>query len=80
MSAPRTKQGEHGTLYRYSIEYDDGPCPDGYDGFPPAYWSCWAYDREHAIESFHDDGQGFRPVKVARQTTAGQHRWAWHAV
>ena len=41
-----TKQGAHGTLFRYVVEYtDDDP------GFGVAHWHTWAYSMEHAIPS-----------------------------
>lgn len=69
-----TKQGAHGTLYRYVVEYtDDDP------GFGVAHWHCWAYNTEHAIDKFFDDDDGFRPLRIAR---AGEpaHRLNWHEV
>lgn len=48
MSAPITKPGRYGTLYRFKIQYTAG------EGSPVFLWRTWAYDAEHAWEKWHD--------------------------
>lgn len=65
-----TKQGEHGTLYRYRMKYRDPNDP----GFPESVWSCWAYNTIHAWELFHETADdGFEavgePVRVKRRVS-----------
>ena len=69
-----TKQGAHGVLYRYVVEYTDKSDP----GFGVDRWHCWAYNIEHAIDKFDTD-DGFSPLRIAR---AGEpsHRLNWHEV
>jgi hypothetical protein len=72
---PLTKPGEHGTLYRYAIEYgDDDP------SFGSHTWKCWAYSSEHAIEKFEDSDEGFVPVRFARLTDGPGHLQTWHRI
>mgnify|MGYP001578510960 CR=1 FL=1 len=52
MSAPRTKPGQHGPLYRYQITYRDGV-----DG-PTFKQRVWAYSLEHAEARFYDGPDG----------------------
>lgn len=77
----KSKPGEHGTLYRYTIEYtDDDPA------FGREFWSTWAYNLEHALEKFTDSDEGFTPVRAARQrvdsegTLTSQSSWSWEKV
>lgn len=58
---PVTKQGEHGTLYLYEIEFDEGGDPD--PGEPPwmSKTKLYGYDREHAIERFYDSYYDLNP-------------------
>lgn len=59
---PITKPGQHGTLYRYRIEYRDSD-----PGYPPgSSWDCWAYSAEHALEQFSERGDGFVAVRWSR--------------
>ncbi|MHB8330765.1 MAG: hypothetical protein ACYDDA_13725 [Acidiferrobacteraceae bacterium] len=77
MTAPITKPGAHGTLYRYAIKYRDAhdPC------CPEMVWHCWAYNLDHAEEKFYGDGdEGWRIVSLARVSdAASQHRAVQHA-
>ena len=52
MKRPITKPGKHGTLYRYAIRYTDESDP----GCPEMVWCTWAYDRNHAVDRFYEDG------------------------
>ena len=52
MSAPRSKPGQHGTLYLYEITYRDGS-----DG-PTFKQRTWAYSLEHAEQRFYDSPDG----------------------
>ena len=72
---PITKAGAYGPLYRYTIEYDDGPNDPGY---PVTTWSCWAYTAEHALEKFAEGGEGYRALRYTRQTEAAPYSWVWH--
>lgn len=56
-----TKAGRYGTLTLYSITYSHDPLDRG---FGTAKVRLWAYDREHAIERFYDDDDGWRPISV----------------
>ena len=60
---PNSKQGNHGTLYRYCVTYRDFD-PDGYRGS----WIVFAYDAEDAVNKFYeyDDDTGWTVVSVAR--------------
>jgi hypothetical protein len=53
-----SKQGKHGTLYRWQVRYTAG------DGSPNFVWRTWAYSHEHAWENWHDtnEEQGFDTV------------------
>jgi hypothetical protein len=77
---PMSKAGEHGTLYAYSIEYNDGPHGD--PGFPPGMRvNKWAYTPEHALEKFAENDDGFVAVKIARMLEdTHPSRWTWHNV
>lgn len=79
-SKPRSKPGDHGTLYLYSIEYNDGP--DGDPAFPIGErTSLWAYSMEHALERFDESDEGFTAIKIARKLEdCGPSRWTWHTV
>ena len=79
MSAPLTKPGRYGTLYRYRIMYRGTEDDPGQLDQP---WHCWAYNLEHAEEKFYDcgDDDGWRIVSLARVSDAGsQHRAVQHA-
>lgn len=70
------KQGRHGTLYHFTIEYTD-ECDSG---FGTAHWRTWAYDQEHAIDRFFEGpDEGWKPVRIARTQDAA-HRMTWHSV
>jgi hypothetical protein len=74
MRKPLTKPGQHGALYRYTIEYTD-ECDNG---FGVARWNCWAYNVEHALDKFDDgdDGAGWKALRVARVNgESSQVRW-----
>lgn len=52
----RTKEGRHGTLYLWTIDYNDVPGPDGtYIG----QWRTWAYNNEHAWDNWYDTNEDF---------------------
>lgn len=57
-----TKQGEHGTLYKFAVKYTDK-----YDGgFGEATVHYWAYDEEHALDRFYDNDEGFKHLSVQK--------------
>lgn len=59
---PMTKQGKHGTLYRFAVDYSPG---DG-EKFT---WHTWAYDSEHAVSRFLDDPMDWGEVLGVRRVT-----------
>lgn len=66
MSTPKlfTKPGQHGTLYRYVVAYqDDSGDPSSRDTV-----RLWAYIAEHAEERFLDgpDSEGWEVLSVRR--------------
>lgn len=64
----QTKQGKHGTLYRFRVHYTSQPeIDDGQPYFESAIMS-WAYDEEHAREKFEEseDGDGWRITKISK--------------
>lgn len=67
MSEPVTKQGAHGTLYRYRTIYGDGLDA----GFTPQPWSCWAYNAEHAERMFDESSadDGFQRLEPFKRVT-----------
>jgi hypothetical protein len=67
------KQGAHGTLYRYAIEYTGENDP----GCPTFTTSRWAYDAEHALDKFSGLDEGWKVLRIARMSEAPQHRWNW---
>jgi hypothetical protein len=67
-----TKDGQHGKLYRYEIEYLAAP------DAPPYKWRCWAYEFEHAIEKFNDGDEGFEATRITRLTDGPSHAQKWH--
>lgn len=73
-----TKQGEHGTLYRYHIEYTDDSDP----GCPVMTWCTWAYSEQGAVERFHDgpDADGWKPLRIARSSNKPRSEWCWHPI
>lgn len=77
---PLTKEGRHGTLYRYEIEYSDEV--NGNDLMFRSTWRCWAYDSEHAIDKFceAEDGEGWRLISWRRLTEGAQHRNPRHDI
>jgi hypothetical protein len=54
---PVTKEGRHGTLYRYATAYNDPPPVE----HPDFLWCCWAYNAEHAALKFAESSalEGF---------------------
>jgi hypothetical protein len=57
-----SKRGEHGTLYLFRVSYRDldPACPE-------FSWSTWAYDADHAVEKFSDDGDdGWKILSVRK--------------
>lgn len=60
---PLTKQGAHGTLYRYKITYKDESDP----GCPVFSYSLWAYNQEHAESRFYDseDADGWEIISIS---------------
>ena len=57
------KPGKHGTLYRYAITYTDR----GDGGFGRDVWHTWAYDENHALDRFYDDGdEGWKHLDIHR--------------
>lgn len=74
MSKPLTKQGAHGKLYRYEIEYKD---PD--PGCPVFEWRCWAYNSEHAIEKFYEgpEDNDWELLRIARMSDRPRSSWKW---
>ena len=75
----QTKQGKHGTLYRYAIDYRDS-C----DKFIGGTQYLWAYDIEHAEEKFYDaeDSYGWVAVsyKLVPEETNLMHRAKAHSL
>jgi hypothetical protein len=69
----RTKQGTHGTLYLYSLQYKDDVEADdvGYEGT----WKTWAYDATDALDRFYGapDADGWvhtsEPQRVKEKVT-----------
>lgn len=65
MSRHQTKEGKHGTLYRFVFEYADSQ-------FEPEFfseWGTWAYNEEHAWEKWHDSNEelGFHATGKVRR-------------
>ncbi len=60
---PLTKQGQHGTLYRYKISYRDS----GDTGCPVFSYSLWTYNQEHAQDKFYDseDADGWEIITIS---------------
>lgn len=58
---PVSKQGRHGTLHLYTVEY-------GCDEEFTSTVRLWAYSQEHAEERFLDTDEGFdlRSIKPVR--------------
>jgi hypothetical protein len=52
-SKPVTKHGKHGTMYLYEIEFEEDERDDGRPEWMRR-WQTYAYDQEHAIESFYE--------------------------
>ena len=58
-----TKAGRHGTLYRYAVTYTDKDD----EGFGRHLWHTWAYDEEHALDRFYEDGdEGWKHLAIHR--------------
>jgi len=63
----RTKPGTHGTLYLWTFVYTD----DGDRGCSDFRGNTWAYDREHAVENFHNtDDDGWKLLKLFKAKAA----------
>lgn len=60
---PITKQGAHGTLYRYRVAYKG---TENDPGAPPFAMCVWAYDEEHALEKVTDPDQGWLATSAGR--------------
>lgn len=59
-----TKQGRHGTLYRFHVMSHDALD----NGAPANLSKVWAYDADHAWEIVRDslDAQGFEEYDITR--------------
>lgn len=57
------RKGKYGTQYKFAIDYGDPPDRVG-------TWHTWAYDAEHAMDSFLEGSaeDGFRPMSEPRKT------------
>ena len=54
MAQYKSKPGKYGTLYLWSVPYNDVP---GADGERVGNWRTWAYNEEHAWDSWNESNE-----------------------
>lgn len=61
----------------YAVEYDDPSDP----GFGLDVCRLRAVSKEHALERFYEDDEGFRAKRIALvRDDLPRHRWTWSVV